>query len=62
MTTATSLTWSHKNPAKAFDQAIAEGRLSQRPASQIFAGKFMYMGTYSGKDQFKNIDTRKYLT
>ena len=52
---------SHKNPAEAFDQAIREGRLSDNPRDLYFAGMFMYMGTFRDIDQFKNIETRRYL-
>ena len=60
MTEAQSITWSHKDPAHAFAQAIIDGRLSSCPTSPVYGGKFMYMGTYNGKDQFKHINTRRY--
>ena len=50
-----------KDAPFAFNQAIAEGRLSSDQHSHIYAGKFMYMGTVDGVDQFKNIITRQYL-
>lgn len=51
----------YNDPREAFDRAIREHRLSDNPHSSRFAGHFMYMGTYSGKDQFKHIETRHYL-
>ena len=51
----------YNDPAEAFDQAIRDHRLSDIPASPLYAGHFMYMGTTAGKDLFKNIDTREYL-
>lgn len=56
-----TMTMTHNDPAEAFDRAISEHRLNDNPASSYFAGKFMYMGTLGGKDQFKHIKTRKYL-
>ena len=52
-----------KEPKEAFEQAIAEGRLSRNPKAPDFAGHYMYMGpTTDGKhDAFKNIITRSYL-
>lgn len=56
------MTDTYLNPADAFDEAIKDGRLSADPASEIYAGDFMYMGTTSwGKHRFKNIETRDYL-
>ena len=51
----------------AFEKAILNGRLSEDPADNHYAGRYMYMGNtkydfdydYS-KDLFKNINTRKY--
>ena len=45
----------------AFEQAIAEGRLSNNQHSPVYAGRFMYMGTKDGLDLFKNIESRRYL-
>lgn len=45
----------------AFDQAIADGRLSADRNAPNYAGRYMYMGTTNGKDAFKNINTRQYL-
>jgi hypothetical protein len=50
-----------REPAQAFSEAIAAGRLSAEPNAPNFAGKYMYMGTWSGRDGFKHIDTREYL-
>ncbi len=51
----------YNNPAGAFGKAIQEHRLSDNPQSSRFAGNFMYMGTWNGRDQFKHIQTREYL-
>jgi hypothetical protein len=52
-----------RHPRDAFDDAIASGRLSDDQAHPRFAGHYMYMGTRTstGRDLFKNIDTREYL-
>ena len=50
-----------KDAQEAFKEAIAAGRLSHTDGEWNYAGAWMYMGTYSGKDQFKNINTRLYL-
>ena len=49
------------DPMRAFDAAIAAGRLSGEESADNFAGGFMYMGTVDGVHQFKNIATRRYL-
>lgn len=49
------------NSQGAFNRAIASGRLSCRKGSDNYAGDYMYMGTFDGADQFKNINTREYL-
>ena len=49
-----------KNAQEAFRQAIKDQRLSDDPNSPTFAGKYMYMGTWAGKDHFKHYDTRSY--
>ena len=49
------------DPASVFDMAIKAGRLSLDADSPLYAGHYMYMGTYSGEDQFKHVVTRKYL-
>jgi len=49
----------HRNPQDAFDQAIAEGRLSADEDDTHYAGNYMYMGTVNGCDTFKHIDTRQ---
>lgn len=51
------------DPQKAFEAAIAEGRLSADPKAPNYAGRFMYMGkTVDGKrDAFKHSLTREYL-
>lgn len=54
-----------RNPAEAFEDAIANGRLSDDENATNFAGNFMYMGTMERdgrkQDTFKNINTREYL-
>ena len=50
-----------KDPQAAFQAAIDSGRLSENPKSELFAGNYMYMGTYGNDDQFKNSITRQYL-
>lgn len=50
-----------RDAQEAFADAIRDGRLSADPTTANFAGHYMYMGTWSGKDSFKHIDTRQYL-
>lgn len=50
-----------KNPDDAFEDAISAGRLSRVASEYLFAGNWMYMGTWDGIDAFKNINTREYL-
>ena len=50
-----------RDPDTAFDEAVEAGRLSVNPDSLVYAGRYMYMGTWDGVDAFKNIRTRKYL-
>lgn len=52
---------SFRPAADAFRLAILTGRLSNNPTSTVYAGKYMYMGTWNGVDAFKSIDTREYL-
>ena len=47
---------------EAFGDAIKAGRLSDDPKAPNHAGYYMYMGTYDGRDQFKNATTRQYLS
>ena len=49
------------NTQGAFNRAIASGRLSRNSSASNYAGRYMYMGTWSGQDQFKHADTRQYL-
>ena len=51
----------YRDSKDVFKEAIESGVLSDNPNADNFAGKYMYMGTYGTKDQFKNIVTRKYL-
>lgn len=54
------ITW-RDDPNAAFEEAIADGRLSRDPKADNFAGHFMYMGTRDGVDTFKNVNTRAYI-
>ena len=45
----------------AFSDAIVAMRLSDNPASPVYAGNYMFMGQVNGIDTFKHIDTRRYL-
>lgn len=47
-------------PNTAFDKAIKNGRLSADVKALNFAGNYMYMDTYRGKDRFKNSLSREY--
>lgn len=55
------ITPAFKDPAQAFEEAIAKGYLSENPNSRHYAGRYMYMFTDEQGDQFKHIDTRQYL-
>ena len=50
-----------RDARQAFDDAINSGRLSANPKDVNYAGRYMYMGTWTGKDAFKHVDTREYL-
>ena len=50
-----------KDPETVFKEAIENGRLSDTPGTDNYAGRFMYMGTWDGIDTFKHIMTRQYL-
>ena len=50
-----------KDAQEAFESAIAAGTLSAAQDAANYAGLYMYMGTWNGVDQFKNVDTRRYL-
>ena len=50
-----------KNSDDAFSDAIAAGRLVSDENSPMYAGNWMYMGTWDGVDSFKNTMTRRYL-
>jgi len=49
------------NPKEAFGKALKDGILSLDRNAENFVENYMYMGTYNGIDQFKNINTRKYI-
>ena len=53
--------YKHKNADDAFDFAIDNGRLSAEKGAKNYAGLYMYMGTWGGRDTFKHINTREYL-
>jgi hypothetical protein len=61
METATATHPTFKDARQAFTEAIAAGRLTDQEPAWNYAGHWMYMGTYNGLDQFKNINTRLYL-
>lgn len=46
---------------EAFRDAIKQGRLVNDSLSPLYAGNYMYMGTYDGVDAFKHVVTRQYL-
>ena len=49
------------DPQEAFTKALVSGRLTKYPKAKHYAGNYMYMFTdEAGKDQFKNINTRRY--
>ena len=51
-----------KDAQAAFKEAIAQGRLSENPKADNYAGNYMYMGpAINGGDAFKHIVTRQYL-
>lgn len=50
-----------KDVRSAFNAAISTGRLSRNRSAANYAGLYMYMGTWNGKDHYKNIITRAYL-
>ena len=53
----------YRDPQEAFEYAIKAGRLSDQPQHENYAGRYMYMGTRDdGRDTFKHIDTRRYIT
>lgn len=61
MEKATGITF--RDPDEAFEDAIKSGRLSASRFPPNSTYRFMYMGTdANGKDLFKNIDTREYLS
>ena len=50
-----------KDAQIAFAEAIGAGRLSADRNAPNYAGKYMYMGTWAGRDAFKHCDTREYI-
>ena len=53
--------WTMREPRDAFEDAIAQGRLSEQVTAPNYAGRYMYMGTdRDGVDSFKNSVTRRY--
>ena len=51
-----------KNSQECFLNALELGLMSLHPNADNSPGNYMYMGTWSGLDHFKSIDTRKYIT
>jgi len=51
----------HRDPDRAFNQAIEIGVMSTDPESPHFAGNFMYMFTKARCDYFKHKVTRRYF-
>lgn len=52
----------HRDPQTAFESAIVNGLLSDDESAANFAGSYMYMGDIDGSAQFKNINTRSYIS
>ena len=50
-----------KHSQQAFEEAIASGTLSADPQSDLYVGRFAYMGTWDGIDRFKHVETLQYL-
>lgn len=50
-----------KHSQQAFAQAIAAGRLSADSDSPLYFKKYQYMGTWTGRDAFKHLETGLYL-
>ena len=50
-----------RESSDAFRDAIRDERLTTDSRSPLYAGNFMYMGTWNGQDTFKNRNTRRYL-
>ena len=49
------------DPQEAFKKALLSGRLTKFPKAKHYAGNYMYMYTdESGKDRFKNINSRQF--
>ena len=51
-----------RNSQDAFNDAFKTGVLSPYPGKSNFGGNYMYMFTEHGRDQFKHIDTRAYVS
>lgn len=52
----------YRDLERAFNDAIASGILSDIPMKSNYADNYMYMYTQEGKDYFKHIDTREYIS
>ncbi len=46
----------------AFDNALRTGQLSSHPKGRRQVGRYMYMYSKAGRDYFKHIDTRQYVS
>jgi len=44
------------------DQSIPHQPSILRPQSSLYAGNFMYIGTWGFIDRFKHVETRHYLS
>lgn len=55
------MTTKFKESQKAFNRAIAVGRLSLDQEEDNFVSNYMYMGTQDGKAMFKHVETREYI-
>ena len=51
-----------KDAQEAFREALRIGRLSDDPTNPYFAGNYVYVGTWGGKDSFKHTITRQYIS
>ena len=49
-------------PVEATRAAVMDGRLSTNPTDKNFHGRFVYVTTTDGVDQFKHIRTGEYLS
>jgi hypothetical protein len=50
-----------KDPVKAFERAISERRMSERPTDWNYSAQFTYEGSIGELDLFRHIATGEYL-